>query len=114
MCRKEKLILESMKAIKDLDSGELGIYLDHLYIYLNNNFKQYEEIIEHATCRLEHDNMTDEEIEIQDDKIIMTNSLINRPRSFFELTWDEQTDYINIPKTDNIKRMEFLTSIIRK
>ena len=89
----EELITETMQAIKCMDSETLGDYFDTLYLKLNSDYEAYHDVINRATDKLE-DNMTEEEIEIQDDKMAQTNSKINRPRSFAEITYLELCDLV--------------------
>ena len=88
------LIDETSKMIKKLDSNEIGNYFDSLYLKLDKNFEDYCFILDSATYELEHGGMTDEEIEIQDNKMISSKSKINRPRSAHELDEDEWFDMI--------------------
>lgn len=76
---------EVMDAIQKMDSIELGKFFDMLYLRLNSDFREYCLTLDHATYLLEK-NMTDKEIEAQDQKMRDSKPGIRRPRSAHEMT----------------------------
>lgn len=80
-----QMVEEAMQVIKNGDSVEIGKYFDKLYLQVGEEFKEYYHILDHATYLLE-ENMTDEEIEAQDQKMRDSKPGIRRPRSAHEMT----------------------------
>jgi len=64
---KSEMVEDIMNAIRNLDSKNLGIFLDTLYLKLNENPTEYQFLLDSATDELEQ-NLTASEIEEQDKK----------------------------------------------
>ena len=75
---------------------------DDLFLKVNADYLEYHWYIDHATRDLE-ENMTEEEIEIQDKKMILSPSKIGRFRSYHELTWEEANELSKHSKEIMIK-----------
>jgi len=84
-------IVGVMQAIKLLDTTELGVFLDGLYVGLMEDLKKYQFILDYATYELEQ-TMTEEEIEIQEQKLEGSRTSWRRPRTAHELTLEEFFD----------------------
>lgn len=81
----KQMVEKTMQVIKNGDSVEIGEYFDKLYLQVGSDFDEYCFILDDATAALEK-NMTDEEIEAQDQKMRDSKPGIRRPRSAHEMT----------------------------
>ena len=83
-----KNVEDIMNAIRNLDSKNLGMFLDDLYLKLKGDRKEYQFLLDFATNELEQ-NLSDIEIEEQDNKLENSKSDVVRWRSSHELSLDE-------------------------
>ena len=83
-----ELIDRVMKGIRELSSEELGSFFDDLYLELGSNFEEYCLTLDHVTYLLEQ-GMTEEEIEVQDQKMRSSERKIKRPASAHEIGVNE-------------------------
>jgi len=73
----------TIRAVKELNSEAIGLFLDAMYLQLDSNSTDFRWLLSHATREAEV-GLTEEEIEIQDQKLYNSKSYIGRSKSYME------------------------------
>jgi len=92
---KSELVEDIINAIRNLDSKNLGFFLDALYLKLKENPEEYQFLLDSATDEMVQ-NLTASEMEEQDEKIKNSKSDVIRWRSYHEISF---TEYITQEET---------------
>lgn len=105
-----EFINEIAKSLRELNTEEIGGFLDEVYLKLDSSFERYRLVMNDAVF-IAKKSLSSKEQEFFEKKIIQSNSKIDRPRSLHELNAKEFCYIIDLPKEEwpNLTR-----GIIRK